>query len=61
MKLVKSVKIFHSKNETGKTIKKKQKVEFFQKHPLGSVTVTASLTTKKICTIKFLRDFIENV
>ena len=42
MKLVKTVKDFHRKNETGKNVKKKYKLGIFQKHPLGSVTVPAS-------------------
>ena len=39
MKLVKTVKIFHRKNETGKTSKKVLKTIKFSKSPLKSVTV----------------------
>ena len=57
----KTVKNFHCKNETRKTVKKNEKVDIFQKHPLGWVTVTVSAAGTKISTGKLLGDFIKNV
>ena len=58
---VKTVKNFHCKNETRKTVKNNEKVDIFQNHPLGWVTITVSAAGKKISTGKLLWDFIKNV
>ena len=47
-KLVKTVKILHRKNETGKNVKKEVKSRNFPKHSLGSVTVPVSKGEKYI-------------
>ena len=58
MKLVKTVKNFHRKNETGKTVKN---YKIFKNTLEIGYRTTVTDEKKKISTEKLIRDFIKNV